>query len=122
MTIDPPFCVEGEEKCADRHQERRGRPRLGVEWPLHVWRSQEDAADGVTANLSSSGVYWISTQRFSVGETLTAIVALGGLGADREPHKLLLRCELMVLRVEELAGRVSFGVACRIVDYSVRVP
>ncbi len=74
--------------------------------------------DTVTVNLSSSGLFWLTPQAFSPGESLAGILDIGGPGAGREAHKLMLRCELVVLRVDELSGG-GFGVACRIADYSV---
>lgn len=44
---------------------------------------------------------------------------IGGSGAGRGPQKLLLRCDLLVLRVEEIPGGCDLGVACRIRDYSI---
>lgn len=118
VVTDYPVCRENGGALLGRIQERRARRRLTVQWPLRVWRQDKPVLDTLTANLSSSGVFWPSPQEFPPGERLAGILEIGGPGADREPHKLMLRCELVVLRVDELSGG-GFGVACRIADYSV---
>jgi hypothetical protein len=99
--------------------DRRKRQRVVVSWPLRVWKAHEPCLEICTVNVSSGGFYCLCPQPFSPGETLIAVLEIPGAGSDRELEKLLLRCEVLVLRVETLIESRNYGTACRILDYSV---
>lgn len=101
---------------------RRLRPRIVVQWPLYVWRGHEHLFDTVTMNVSSGGFYCLCTEPFSPGENLTAVLEMPGHGTDQQSGKLILRCDIVVLRVETVIDNRSYGVACRIRDFSVLRP
>lgn len=111
--------IEGAEALTGRIPDRRKRPRLAVQWPLQLWRVAEHVLETFTINVSSSGFYYPSTQPFSVGESLVALLEIPGAAADREFQNVVLRCEVIVLRVEMLVDTRNYGVACRVTDYSV---
>jgi len=48
-----------------------------------------------------------------------AIIQIPIAGADQQPEGLLLRCEVLVLRVEAQIASSGYGIACQIVNYSV---
>ncbi len=84
-----------------------------------MWRVHELIIDTFTVNISSGGFYCLSCQPFSPGETLIAVLEIPGPGADGESERLVLRCEVLVLRVQALIDSANCGVACRTINYSV---
>ena len=91
------------ETFGGRIADRRKRQRAVVEWPLRLWRAHQHVLDSYTVNVSSRGLYCCSPQPFSPGEALVGVLEIPGLGAQFESRKLLLRCELLVMRVDLLA-------------------
>ncbi len=114
--------MSSEEPLMGRIADRRKRQRVIVQWPVRIWRRNEHVLDACTVNISSGGLYCICPGPLSPGDTLIAILEIPGSSADRERPKLMLRCEILVLRVETLADNSQFGVACRIMNYSVLRP
>ncbi len=90
-----------------------------VQWPVRMWRVHEHLLDTYTVNVSSGGFYCVCSQPFSPGEMLIAVLEIPGACGDREPQKLLLRCEVLVLRIETVIDSCDCGIACRIINYSV---
>lgn len=122
MVTDAPISAGIVESFIGRIGDRRKRQRLVVQWPLRLWRNGEHIVDTFTVNVSSGGFYCICRQRFSPGETLLALLEIPKPGTDRESSKIVLCCEALVLRVEIVADTGDFGIACRIVTYSVFRP
>lgn len=92
---------------------------MAVQWPLRLGRPHEPVLDTCTANVSSGGFYFRSTQAFLAGESLVAVLEIPNPSRDFGLQNLTLHCEVLVVRVETLTGGGSTGIACRIIDYSV---
>src|SRR5579875_1763680 len=97
--------------------DRRKRRRLVAQWPLQIWSLDEYLLDTSTTNASSSGFYFLSPRSLSPGDSLLALLSMPGVAAHSDCQNLVLRCEVLVMRVERSAN--DFGIACQIIDYSV---
>jgi hypothetical protein len=103
--------------------ERRRRPRVQVHWPILLFRGEggEDGKDGdatvetITQNLSSQGFYYLSGERFTVGEWL--LCSLQILPNDPGGGESRLECRVQVVRVEDNVVEGLYGIACRTEDY-----
>jgi hypothetical protein len=103
--------------------ERRRRPRVGVHWPILLFRGAdgEDWEDGdaavetTTQNLSSQGLYYLSRKCFTVGEWLLCRLKI--LPNDSGGGESCLECRVQVVRVEDNLMEGLYGVACRTEDY-----
>ena len=96
--------------------ERRKRPRVPLHWPVRLFGQHGRASvESITENLSTEGLYCISTKPFKTGERLRCeIVIPKALGSEAP---IVLECHVTVRRVEYL--RSGFGVGCHIEDYSL---
>jgi hypothetical protein len=96
--------------------DRRKRQRVALHWPVRLFGQHERASvESLTENLSTEGLYCISTKPFKTGERLRCeIVIPNALGSDAP---IVLECHVTVRRVEYL--RSGFGVGCHIEDYSL---
>lgn len=119
MVGDALICVETEKTIFGKTPDRRKRQRLALRWPLKLWRGQEPAINTHTANVSADGFYCLSSAPFSPGDVVTALLQISGIPRDLVYDSLVIRCEVVVVRTEELANTDAHGVACRIVKYSV---
>jgi hypothetical protein len=102
----------------DATNERRKRRRVDLHYPIYIAKNAEtDFAKCSTKNLSSSGFYCFSNEAFTAGEWLHCTI----LFPDTRDvsGSFALECTVEVLRVELLESGRSFGLACRIQDYSV---
>jgi hypothetical protein len=105
-----------------RNPERRRRERFRAQWRVRFWKPSGEAVEALTVDVSSDGFYCRCSQQFSEDDRLSAILEIPGAGADADLHKLALSCEVQVLRVKTLAGGREWGLAVRILDYSVAAP
>jgi hypothetical protein len=98
--------------------DRRKRKRMALHWPVRLFRGPAAGAiESTTENLSSEGLYCMSSQPFKVGERLQCEIRILGTNfSDSEP-RLHLHCHVTVKRVERL--RSGFGLGCHIEDYSL---
>lgn len=119
MVADAPFSTDTAETFNVRIADRRKRRRLAVQWPVRMWRMHKQVLDTYTVNVSSSGFYCVCSQPLSPGETLIAVLEIPGPGGDREFQKVVLRCGVLVLRIETLTHSCNCGIAFRILNYSV---
>jgi len=69
--------------------------------------------EGITRDVSPSGVFLESSLTFDLGEKIDFVIDLDSPGG-----KLILKCNGEVVRVEEQNGKV--GVAVKIVESSIR--
>jgi hypothetical protein len=122
MVADAPISAATVETFSWRIADRRKRQRVAVQWPLRLWRTHEHILDTCTVNVSSGGFYCVCSQPLSPGEALIAVLEIPACGTDGESQKLVLRCEVLVLRVERVIDSCNCGVACRIINYSVVRP
>ena len=70
-----------------------------------------------TKDISSGGFYCFSHEPLTAGEWLQCTIVF----PDRAPRSggFALKCSIEVLRVELVDAGRTFGIACRINDYSV---
>jgi|YNPBryBLVA2012_1023415.scaffolds.fasta_scaffold00036_53 hypothetical protein len=102
-------------------REQRTRRRMSLRWPLRLTRDgQERFVPAVTENLSSKGFYCLTAEPFALGEALTCRIEFP-LNHTARPRRIVLLCRAEVLRVEPGSAAGTFGVACRIRDYSLEV-
>lgn len=96
--------------------DRRKRQRVALHWPVRLFSQPGTASvESITENLSSEGLYCISSRLFKTGERLRCeIVIPDALGLDAP---LMLECHVTVQRVEYHGS--GFGLGCHIEDYSL---
>ena len=97
--------------------DRRKRRRVALHWPMCLFReSGGPSVEGLTENLSSKGLYCITSEPFKPLERLQCeIVIPATLGLE---SPIVIKCRLTIRRVEHL--RSAFGLGCHIEDYSLR--
>jgi hypothetical protein len=96
--------------------DRRKRQRLALHWTVRLFSQLGSASvESITENLSTEGLYCISTKQFKTGERLRCeIVIPDALGLDAP---IVIECHVTVQRVEY--QRSGFGLGCHIEDYSL---
>lgn len=99
--------------------ERRKRERFRACWGVHLWKGAGHAVDALTSDVSSGGFYIRCPEPFAPGNKITAFLEIPGGGADEGSPKLVLRCDVRVLRIETLADSCDWGLGCEILDYSL---
>ena len=97
--------------------DRRKRARVALHWSMRLFRqSGEASVESIIENLSSEGLYCITSEPFKPLERLQCeIVIPATLGVE---SPIVLKCRLTIRRVEHL--RSAFGLGCQIEDYSLR--
>ncbi|QWV95004.1 PilZ domain-containing protein [Geomonas oryzisoli] len=81
----------------------RNSVRFKGEIPLEVKHGK-----GITRDFSSCGLYFFTEQPVSLGESLELVMLLEH---QNQGHKVRLRCQADVVRVEPGAGRLGVAVA-----------
>lgn len=100
--------------------ERRKRSRIGVHWPVLLFRNSAPEAVGtVTTDLSSSGFHCSTQIRFEPGESLRCTIKIPSHDPNGKHLERNLDCSVRVVRVERKALGADYGVACHIDDYHV---
>lgn len=100
--------------------ERRKLARCVLKWPLLLWRRESvQAASGVTRDISSEGFYCCTTQSFLPGECLDCCVEMMSLDQTGCPVFINLHCRVEVVRVDVAGTNPEFGLACRLLSYSI---
>ena len=100
--------------------ERRGWPRLKVNWGIRLFRLEDEAPlDATLENISSGGVTFLSTKPFRNGERLSGQVLLPVETRPWGNGAVMLECELQVLRSESDTLR-EYRVSCEIKGYRIR--
>lgn len=88
--------------------ERRSRTRRSVELPVRLRRSDGTEQNGLTRDLSASGIFLYSEARLEVGSRLEMVITMPpGLGIGPGGWAL---CQASVVRVEKTDGK-GIGVA-----------
>jgi PilZ domain-containing protein len=88
--------------------EKRSRPRISARVPVKVRKSDGTEHQGVTHDLSSTGVFLYSESGLEQGSRLELVIMLpSGVGLGPGGWTL---CEASVVRVEEASGK-GVGVA-----------
>src|SRR5690348_8539987 len=100
--------------------DRRKYIRAALQWDLLLTRKGElEAVQAITRNLSTAGFYCLSEESFGAGERLECRISIPhGIRPYSDPAACL-HCDVRVVRVERLENESSFGIACRIEDYTV---
>jgi hypothetical protein len=98
------------EKTTSDSNDRRARQRVPVSVPVKM-RHQGDEHQGLTRDLSSSGIFLYSESGMKAGSKLELVIMLPpGLGLGPGGWTL---CEASVVRVEESNGK-GMGIAATI--------
>lgn len=100
--------------------DRRKRVRMDVHWTVHLSRKWHGIpVESKTRNLSSDGFYCLSHEPFTPGERLECMLLIPAQERGSQEGALCLQCRVQVVRVETAREDGGFGIACRLVDYSV---
>src|SRR5579872_1836256 len=97
-------------------RERRKRLREKVHWPILVLTGRGGSAEGVTENVSSEGIFFLSEIPSHYGELLTCALKVPRYGSSATTALTVL-CKARVLRTERIPDSNSFRIACRLEDY-----
>lgn len=100
--------------------ERRKLTRCALKWPLLLWRRDGvRAVQGVTRNISSEGFYCSTKTSFMPGESLECCVEMAS--QDQEGNRIFidLHCQVEVVRVDIIGVTPEFGLACKLLSYSI---
>ena len=98
--------------------ERRKRERVDLRCSVQVFAAPERRAfEASTLNLSSDGVYWLSSVAFSPGERIQCSIFITTPGFRAAKTPLCLHCRVRVVRVEE--REAGFGLGCRIEEFAL---
>lgn len=101
--------------------ERRGRVRSSVHWPVSLFHSHQgaEAVESTTQDLSSAGFYCFSKTPFALGEFLRCALRVPANDSAGKEAQCRLECRVLVVRVEPNAAEGHYGIACRIEDYRI---
>jgi hypothetical protein len=110
----------GEKSLTVVEVERRGWPRLKVDWCIRLFRAKEPMAVNATLeNISSGGVSFVSSTRFEKGERLKSHILLPVETQPWGNGPVMLECDLQVLRAE-LGSALEYRLGCEIKSYRIR--
>jgi len=103
--------------------ERRRRPRLTLAYPVRLFRvGSRSRIETKTENVSCEGFLCITESFFSPREKLDCELVLTTASGRTADEAIILRCRAEVVRVERHNENFTFGVACRVSDYTVECP
>jgi hypothetical protein len=98
--------------------ERRKRMRVALHWPVRLLRQPgRPSVETTTENLSTEGLYCITSEPFQPGERLRCEIVIPGESFGFSESAIRLQCHVTVRRVENLSS--GFGLGCQIEDYGV---
>ena len=87
---------------------------------LRLFRAEETrGVETSTENISSDGFCCITELPFSPGEQLGCEIVIPGQPAGHDA--LVLRCRVEVVRAAAHGLSAGYGVACRLLDYTVHM-
>jgi hypothetical protein len=98
--------------------ERRRRERLTLHWNVYLFR-QADSCPLIsrTRDISSDGFYCIVDKPLTPGEQIYCDIIIPPHVSLTQSGGASIHCHVQVLRVQT-AGNGSYGIACRIEEYS----
>jgi hypothetical protein len=100
------------------NSERRLCRRLSLHWRLRLSSTAIGTVETKTENLSSRGFYCYLESPLVPGEVINCDITIPNYTTpDHEISSIL--CQAEVIRVEALGASPGFGVACRILDFSL---
>jgi len=98
--------------------DRRLCRRLSLHWRLRLSSTAIGSVETKTENLSSVGFYCYLESPLVPGEVLTCDITIPNYTTpDHEISSIV--CQAEVIRVEALGTAPGFGVACRILDFTL---
>jgi hypothetical protein len=98
--------------------ERRLCRRLSLHWRLRLSSAGIGTVETKTENLSSVGFYCFVESPLVPGEVITCDITIPNYTTpDHEISSIV--CQAEVIRVEALGAAPGFGVACRILDFTL---
>jgi hypothetical protein len=98
--------------------ERRLCRRLSLQWRLRLWSAVIGTVETRTENLSSRGFYCILDTPPVPGDIVTCDIAIPNYSAPGRGISSIA-CQAEVIRVEAMGTEPGFGVACRILDFTL---
>jgi hypothetical protein len=101
------------------HPERRLQRRLALHWRLRLSCGPVGPLETRTENLSSQGFYCILETPLVPGDVVTCDITIPSYSSS-DPRSSSIACQAEVIRVEAVGTEWGFGVACRILDYSLK--
>lgn len=104
-------------------RDRRRRPRLMLAYPLRLFRMGNGSrVETKTENISCDGFFCTTKSFLSPREKLECeLILISGNGQPLD-DAIILRCRAEVVRVVRQNEDSTFGVGCRVVDYTVERP
>jgi hypothetical protein len=99
--------------------ERRRRERMTLRCPIEIVISGEVAPRrAITCNISSNGVYCLTSTSFAHGQRLPCQIEITPQSSAYGLAAVYLDCILEVVRVERTVN--GYGIGCRIIRYVLR--
>jgi hypothetical protein len=98
--------------------ERRLSRRLSLRWRLRLSGASIGIVETKTENLSSRGFYCYLESPVVPGEVVTCTISMPSYSASNRLVCSLV-CQAEVIRIEAVGPTHGFGVAWRIIDYTV---
>jgi hypothetical protein len=99
--------------------ERRKHDRLAMRIPVRFSGSEVvPPISCFTENISGGGFYCLSPTPFTADERREAHLQMPTRGYSRQGENVDIRCEVRVIRIDEMGSGRGFGVACQIERYT----
>jgi hypothetical protein len=96
--------------------ERRHRERIDLQCPVDIFVTPEaPPLKATTRDLTSDGVYWISSAVFAPGDRVQCSIYITPPGYRAAKTPVCLHCCVQVMRVERRTS--GFGAGCRIESF-----
>jgi hypothetical protein len=100
------------------NMERRLQRRLALHWRLRLSCGLVGPLETRTENLSSQGFYCILETPLVPGDLVACDITIPNYGSSH-PVISSITCQAEVVRVEAVGTEWGFGVACRILDFTL---
>ena len=118
MVVDPESDNSTDFRQTMTNTERRLCRRLSLHWRLRLSSPGIGTVETRTENLSSRGFYCFLESPLVPGQVITCDIKIPNYSTpDREVSSIV--CQAEVIRVEAVGSTPGFGVACRIVDFTL---
>ena len=98
--------------------ERRLYRRLALHWRLRLSSAVIGTVETRTENLSSRGFYCFLEAPLVPGDVVSCDIAIPNYGTQERGASTIV-CQAEVIRVEAVGTEPGFGVACRILDFTL---
>jgi hypothetical protein len=92
--------------------------RLTLRCPAEMFSPSGGGSPAKTLNISSKGLYCVTTMQVAAGAHLHARIEMTPDGFRAGDTPVCLDCDLEVVRVQRISD--GYGLGCRIVDYVLR--